>query len=161
MSSHINEEVMLLLVSLYGGIVLIVTYDIIKILRRVFKASNLRVLIEDIIFWTVAAVYIFNIFLKYNYGTPRYFAIMAVLGAMCLFEALIGRRLTDKISSITGKILETLSKPLKKVLNVFKLKLTRHKKRMSEWKKEKVRRQGKEPQSELAKSEKEEYKIEE
>ena len=122
MSPHIGEEVLLLFMSIYGGLVLVLCYDLIRVIRRVFKASMLRVIIEDVIFWTVAAIFMFNIFLKYNYGRPRYFAIGAALGTMILFEWLIGRILVDKMSSLLWKILNILLKPLKKIINIIKLK---------------------------------------
>lgn len=122
MSTQIGEEVLLLLMSIYGGLVLVICYDFMRVIRRVFKASMLRVIIEDVIFWTVASVFMFDIFLKYNYGRPRYFAIGAALGTMVLFEWLIGRILVDKTSFLIRKILNILLKPLKKVTNIIKLK---------------------------------------
>lgn len=122
MSPQIGEEVLLLLMSIYGGFVLVLCYDLIRVIRRVFKASMARVIVEDVIFWTVASIFMFNIFLKYNYGRPRYFAVGAALGTMLLFEWLVGRILVDKMSSFLWKILNILLKPLKKVTNIIKLK---------------------------------------
>lgn len=122
MSPQIGEEVLLLLMSIYGGFVLVLCYDLIRVIRRVFKASMARVIVEDVIFWTVASIFMFNIFLKYNYGRPRYFAVGAALGTMLLFEWLVGRTLVDKMSSFLWKILNILLKPLKKVTNIIKLK---------------------------------------
>lgn len=135
MSSQIGEETLLLLISCYGGLVLILCYDFIRVFRRVFKASQFRVIVEDIIFWTTASIYVFNIFLKYNYGRPRYFAIGAVLGVMCLFEWFIGRHLIDKFSTFLRKILKLVLKPLKKLIEVIKLKLNGYIKRIKIWKK--------------------------
>ena len=122
MSPQIHEEVTLLLMSMYGGLVLILCYDGMRIFRRIFLASIYRVIIEDIIFWSIASIFMFDIFLKYNYGRPRYYAIGAALGVMALYEWLIGRRIVDKLSSILKKIVKTLLKPLKKVSKVVKLK---------------------------------------
>ena len=72
MSPAINEELLVLAMCAYGGLVLMVCYDAIRIFRRVFRASIIRVIVEDVIFWTVAALFIFQIFFKYNYGRPRY-----------------------------------------------------------------------------------------
>ncbi len=141
MSSQIGEESLLLLVSCYGGIVLILCYDFIRILRRVFNAGQFRIVVEDILFWTIASIYVFNIFLKYNYGTPRYFAVIAVLGIMSLFEWFIGRHFIDKIAMFLRKILKSLLKPLKKVIEVIKLKADRYKKRIRIWKREEEVRQ--------------------
>lgn len=122
MSPQISEEVTLLLMSMYGGLMLILSYDVIRIFRRLFAATVVRVIVEDIIFWTTASIFMFNILLKYNYGSPRYFAIGAALGVMVLFEWLVGRHLIDKSSNLLKKILNTLLKPLKKLLKMIKLK---------------------------------------
>ena len=121
MSPQIGEEVQLLLISVYSGLILVFCYDFIRIFRRVFYASIVRSIIEDIIFWTVAAIYLFNIFLKYNYGSPRYYGVGATAVTMILFEWLIGRRLIDWIAKKIRRILGFLLKPLKKLLNGFKL----------------------------------------
>lgn len=122
MSLQISEEAMLIVMSVYGGLVLVLCYDAIRVLRRIFYVGLLRIVIEDIIFWTVAAIFMFNIYLKYNYGRPRFFSIILTVGTMFVFEWLIGRKIIDvlalKIKEITGKIF----KPLKKVLKLIKLK---------------------------------------
>lgn len=122
MSPQISEELMLLLMSAYGGLVLVVCYDVIRIFRRIFTASIIRVLIEDIIFWTAASIFMFNILLKYNYGRPRYFAVGTALGTMALFEWIIGRYMVDKSASVLKKIINTFLKPLKKIIKMIKLK---------------------------------------
>lgn len=128
MSPAINEEILLLCMSVYGGLVLILCYDVIRILRRVFRPSLIRTVVEDIVFWTVASIYVFQIFLKYNYGRPRYYAVAAVLGTMILFEWFWGRHLIKKASRCLEKIFHTLLKPLKKVKKTGKLRLHQIKK---------------------------------
>lgn len=133
MSPAINEELLVLAMCAYGGLVLMVCYDAIRIFRRVFRASIIRVIVEDVIFWTVAALFIFQIFFKYNYGRPRYYGVIAVLGTMALFEWLVGKRVVEKCAVILTKIMKTLLKPLKKLKKVITIKsksiLTKHKSR--------------------------------
>ena len=122
MSLQISEEAMLIVMSVYGGLVLVLCYDAMRVFRRIFYVGWVRIVIEDIIFWTVAAIFMFNIYLKYNYGRPRFFSIVLTIGTMFAFEWFIGRKIIDvmalKIKRITGKILN----PLKKVLKLIKLK---------------------------------------
>ena len=49
MSPAINEELLVLAMCAYGGLVLMVCYDAIRIFRRVFRASIIRVIVEDVI----------------------------------------------------------------------------------------------------------------
>lgn len=123
MSLQISEEAMLIVMSVYGGLVLVLCYDAIRVFRRIFYVGWVRIIIEDVIFWTVAAIFMFNIYLKYNYGRPRFFSIVLTVGTMFAFEWFIGRKIIDilafKIKRIIGKIL----KPLKKAWELIKLKI--------------------------------------
>ncbi len=123
MSTRIQEELMLLAVSAYGGIILIICYDAIRIFRRVFPASHIRVIVEDIVFWTIASIYVFNIFLDYNFGRPRFFAVIATLIVMFLYEWFVGKHIVGYMASVLRKVLKTLFKPLKKILKMFRITL--------------------------------------
>jgi spore cortex biosynthesis protein YabQ len=129
MSSQISEEVMLMIMSAYGGLVLMFCYDLIRVFRRIFKRGIIAVIIQDVVFWTIASIFMFNIYLKYNYGRPRFFSIVFTVLTMILFEWLIGGRYLDKLSNIIRqaiigikKIINKLLKPLKKLNKVIKLK---------------------------------------
>ena len=128
MSLQISEEAMLLVMSVYGGLVLILCYDGIRILRRIFHVGFIRIIIEDIIFWTVATIFMFNIYLKYNYGRPRFFSIILTMGTMLAFECLIGRKVIDLLALKIKKVITIFLKPLKKVIKLFKLKRDKNKK---------------------------------
>lgn len=128
MSLQISEESMLILMSIYGGLVLVLCYDAIRILRRIFYVGFVRIIIEDVIFWTVAAIFMFNIYLKYNYGRPRFFSIILTVGTMFAFEWFIGRKIINVLAVKINKILRKIVKPLKKVVKLIKLKIGKRKK---------------------------------
>ena len=121
MNEQILEELQLLAVSIYAGLVFILCYDVIRIFRRVFPASMARSIIEDVLFWTAAAIYLFQLFLRYNYGSPRYYGIGATALTMLIYEWLVGRRIINPLSNRLRQFLRILLKPLKKIRNGFKL----------------------------------------
>ena len=121
MSGQISEEAMLILMSIYGGIVLIICYDVVRIFRRIFPAKLFRVIVEDAIYWTFASIFMFNIFLRYNYGKPRFFSVIMALGTMAVFEWIIGRKIIDALALRIKKLGRILAKPLKKLCKVVKL----------------------------------------
>ncbi|MCI9126339.1 MAG: hypothetical protein HFG28_04000 [Eubacterium sp.] len=129
MSLQISEESMLIVMSVYGGLVLVLCYDVIRILRRIFYVGIVRIIIEDIIFWMVAAIFMFNIYLKYNYGRPRFFSIILTMGTMFAFEWFIGRKIIDILALKIRKVIRIIVKPLKKVLKLIKLKIGTKRKR--------------------------------
>ena len=57
----------------------------------------------------------FNIYLKYNYGRPRFFSIIFTLGIMALYEWLVGRKIVDRVAKFLCKVKTKLSKMLKKL----------------------------------------------
>ncbi len=121
MSGRIGEELQLLAVSVYAGLVFALCYDVIRIFRRVFPASMIRSIIEDVLFWTAAAVYLFQLFLRYNYGSPRYYGIGATALTMLLYERLVGRKVVGPLSDWLRRFFRMMLKPLKKIRNGFKL----------------------------------------
>ena len=105
MANQIYDEVQLLWVCAYAGFILGISYDVIRIGRRVKNASVLRSILEDVLFWSVASIYLFQIFLKYNYGRPRYFGIGMAALSMILFEWILGRRIVPWSSKKIRRIL--------------------------------------------------------
>lgn len=82
----INLEVKLFLASVVWGIILVVLYDVIRILRRVIKHNRLVAGMEDVIFWTVSAILIFRMMYQINDGGIRGFAVGGVLIGMILYH---------------------------------------------------------------------------
>ncbi len=115
MSPQISQEGLLIVMSLYGGLVLVVCYDMVRVCRRIFKVGIVSMIIQDVIYWTISAIFMFNIYLKYNYGRPRFFSIIFTLGIMALYEWLVGRKIVDRVAKFLCKVKTKLSKMLKKL----------------------------------------------
>lgn len=125
MSAQIGDEVQLLLISIYSGLIIIVCYDLIRIFRRICYAGVVRSIAEDVIFWSISAIYLFQMFLKYNYGSPRYYSVGAMALTMIFYEYLIGRHIVSYLADKMKKIIVFLLKPLKKAFIGFKLVIKR------------------------------------
>ena len=109
MSPQISQEALLIVMSLYGGLVLVVCYDMVRVCRRIFKVGIVSMIIQDVIYWTISAIFMFNIYLKYNYGRPRFFSIIFTLGIMALYEWLVGRKIVDRVAKFLCKVKIKLS----------------------------------------------------
>ena len=68
-----------------------------------------------------SSIFMFNIFLRYNYGKPRFFSVIMALGTMAVFEWIIGRKIIDALALRIKKLGRILAKPLKKLCKVVKL----------------------------------------
>ena len=56
MSPQISQEALLIVMSLYGGLVLAVCYDMVRVCRRIFKVGIVSMIIQDVIYWTISAM---------------------------------------------------------------------------------------------------------
>lgn len=121
-SADVLHEFALMAIGVYIGIILILFYDVIKILKNLLKLKAVKEIIADTLFWVIASLYVYDTLLRYNYGGVRMFVIVIILVTMLAFEVLIGRRITKALTNILRKIVITLLKPLKKPIKVIKLK---------------------------------------
>ena len=112
MNKAINLELHFFLISILWGVILLLSYDILRIIRRVIRHNSLIIATQDLIFWVVSSVFIFAMMYQQNDGIIRGFSIMGMLIGMVLYHYMVSEFL---VKSITGLILLLLS-PLKFVL---------------------------------------------
>lgn len=96
---NINLEVKLFLASVIWGIILVVLYDGIRILRRVIKHNWFVSGMEDVLFWSIGAILFFRMMYQINDGAIRGFVIMGMLVGMVLYHYSI----SDYLVSIIAK----------------------------------------------------------
>lgn len=112
-----NEDILIELrffaVSLYWGMLLLVLYDVLRILRRVIKHNNFLIAIQDIIYWVTCGILIFHMMYQQNNGIIRGFSILAMSLGMLLYHAVFSNFLVDNISALINKIITVITKILK------------------------------------------------
>lgn len=123
MGDFINQEISMFLEAAYYGMLLGVSYDVLRILRRIIKHKNTVVYIEDYLFWVVWGVILFALIFNYNDGNIRGYVFVAVLIGGLLYLKSFSLFLVKYVSLILGNILTfVLKKPLKAV-KMFILKI--------------------------------------
>lgn len=116
MGNFIWQEINLFLQSAYYGMILGLSYDILRVFRRIFKHKNILVYIEDYIFWVIWGVILFSLMFTYNDGSVRGYIFVAIVVGGLLYEKSFSRILVKYVSLILNKILSlVLKKPLKAV----------------------------------------------
>lgn len=125
MGDFINQEISMFLEAAYYGMLLGVSYDVLRILRRIIKHKNPVVYIEDYIFWVVWGVILFALIFNYNDGNIRGYVFAAVVVGGLLYLKSFSPFLVKYVSLILGNIITfILKKPLKAV-KMFILKIFR------------------------------------
>lgn len=146
MSEVIGWEAHFWLYSVVLGAALLLLYDLIRIVRRVFPHKLLAVSMEDFLYWMVSGCFMFRMLYQFNYGIIRWFAVMGMLVGMFLYHITISLSFVKITSTALRRIVKWLKGPLnwlrakiknkktkfnskrKKVTNSLKKKLKRNRK---------------------------------
>ena len=93
----INEKTFLFN-SFLLGIYITFVYDIIRILRRVFRHGNFWLSVEDLAFWIFCGAEVFLLMHRESNGILRWYAVVGALLGMLLYRKLISRFLVKYVS---------------------------------------------------------------
>lgn len=91
--------------SFIWGAALMFLYDFLEVFRCKVRHGRLWLLIEDWLFWLVAAIFVFQMIFTLNYGIIRSFFILSFIGGMGLYRVLVKRRLICGILSLIAFVL--------------------------------------------------------
>ncbi len=120
MGDFIWKEIDIFIQSAYYGILLGLSYDVLRILRRILKHKNIVVYIEDYIFWVIWGIMIFALLFSQNDGIVRGYVFVAIVIGGFLYLKAFSHFLVKYISLVLNKILTlVLKKPLKAVKMVL------------------------------------------
>lgn len=126
MNQAIVIELRFFITSLLWGVILLVSYDVLRIIRRVIKHNAFFVGLEDVIYWVIASVLIFQMMYKQNSGIIRGFAILAIFTGMLIYHGSISDFVVTIISNFINVIIYNVCKVIKlvfhflsKILSVF------------------------------------------
>jgi len=110
----INLETRFFLVSIMWGVILVLLYDAILILRRLIPHNKFAKFLEDLLFWVTSGFLIFRMMYQVNEGRVRSFSIIGMLLGMIIIHYSISDYLVIYIS----KGIKTLFRWIKKFIQV-------------------------------------------
>ena len=110
MSSPAISENIFLLYSFGMGVFITVTYDILRIFRRVCPHKQFVVSFEDMLFWVFCAISVFYLMHTQSNGTLRWFAVLGALVGMLLYKITLSNLLVKNISLGLKKVIGVLGK---------------------------------------------------
>ena len=115
MSAYMNHELLFFFRSLLWGVVLLFFYDILRIGRRLFSRRAFFVSLEDLLYWTLAGVFLFGKMYQANEGRLRGYSVIAVVLGMVLYSRTVSSRFVStavKILMIPMRFLVSVKKRL-------------------------------------------------
>ncbi len=112
MSEMIFREVNFFTASFLWGIFLLFVYDILRIIRRTIKHGKGMIAVEDLLFWIVGSIMVFQMIYQKNDGIIRGTAFLSIGLGMCLYHVTISAYVVKLGYGILGK-------PIKKICTFF------------------------------------------
>lgn len=91
MSSYIQVEAGLVVSSFLLGIVLMVSYDCLRLFRLLIPHGNFWIGIEDFAYWLYSAVMTFSLLFRENDGILRGYIIACVFLGMFLYDRIVSQ----------------------------------------------------------------------
>jgi spore cortex biosynthesis protein YabQ len=110
MNDAIMVELRFFGTSVLWGVILLIVYDVLRIIRRIIIHNGFFVAFEDLIYWVVSSLLIFRMMYQQNNGIIRGFAILAMLLGMILYHSIFSEILVDAISGLFNKIIDLIGK---------------------------------------------------
>lgn len=91
MSLYIQEEAGLAVLSFVLGIILMISYDLLRLFRLLIPHGNLWTGLEDFFYWIYCAVMTFSLLFYENDGILRGYVIVSTFLGMFLYDRLVSQ----------------------------------------------------------------------
>ena len=108
----IKSQVIFLLGSFISGVAVMLAYEIINIIRGLFRPGIVGKLFLDVMFFTVSGICVFQMIFLCNNGTIRSFFIFAFGAGANLFRKTFGTKISNLCVRAIQKTFRLLTRPL-------------------------------------------------
>lgn len=125
MSLVVAEQLYIFGWAIIYGIIVGVSYDFIRIMRRIIPHKRTLINLEDLFFWILTSIIVFQYIFTFNNGNIRFYIFLG-LGIGCIIYYLTLSNII--ISSITF-----ILRPFFSLMNYFHKKAKKYLKKLGEW----------------------------
>ena len=108
----VEQQTIMFLVSIFGGIVIRFVYDIFKAIRYILKNNKQVTYISDILFWVFAAILAFYFLNISCNGEVRSFLILGFIIGASLYYFIIGDKFVKLICKLVMVSVKIILKPI-------------------------------------------------
>lgn len=123
-SPEIMQQGKLLLHAMALGVILIFSYDLLRIFRRGIRHGTVGIAVEDMLFWMCSVFFMFQLMYEENDGKVRWFVIMGAMLGMILYNVSLSKWIVSAgsiafrgflrvIRGINGKIVKIMRNCMK------------------------------------------------
>ena len=128
MNKGITIELHFFMISILWGAIILLAYDLLRVLRRIINHNIWVITFEDLIFWVLSSLFIFIMIYENNSGTIRGFSVMGMGIGMVLYHYIFSERIVWLISQIILILLRPFSfliNLIRKMLGIVLKKIKR------------------------------------
>lgn len=112
-SPAITQEGGLILLSFGVGVLLMASYDVLRIFRQIITHGTFFLGVEDIIYWLACSLVVFAMLYRENDGLLRWFVLAGTALGMMVENHFLSPFIVRLISTVIKKVLFFLGKVLK------------------------------------------------
>jgi spore cortex biosynthesis protein YabQ len=115
MNHEITVELQFFCWSIIWGAIILISYDVLRIIRRLINHNSFILAVEDLIFWVATSVFIFAMMYRENNGIIRGFAVMGMGIGMFLYHYILSELLVKLITSFIHTLFRPFAIALRQV----------------------------------------------
>ncbi len=115
MEIHVTEQASVFLQALFLGGVLGCIYDVFRITRLAFVLPSLLVLLEDLLFFLMSSIILFNYLLQSSSGQIRYFILVGVALGWTIYYFTAGRA----VMALASRSIHLIKSLIRLILSPF------------------------------------------
>ena len=127
-SGTITQEGGLLLLSFGVGLLLMFSYDVLRIFRQIINHGTFSLSLEDVIYWLACSIVVFVMLYRENDGLLRWFVLAGIALGMLVETQFLSRYIVRLVSSVIKKLLFLVGKFLKFISGPMRVVARRGKK---------------------------------
>lgn len=104
----VAQEVYILLVTIYGGVLIGFIYDLYKIFRNIFNPKKIATIIQDFLFWTIISVVAFYVLIFSNQGDLRFYNFIGFIIGALVYHYLVSKHVRRALYFILKNVYKFL-----------------------------------------------------
>lgn len=112
-AAGVLKELQFFGLALLRGVLILVLYDLLRIFRRVFPHGIVLVSAEDLGYWAVTALLVFQLIYQQNDGAVRGYALLAVMMGMAAYHWSVSDWIVEQSSAILKAVVGSAEKPIR------------------------------------------------
>ena len=111
-SEAVQTHARLFLSAMLWGAAVALTYDVIRVMRRVWKPPKWLYICEDMLFWIIEALFIYRLLFIYDSGAIRSYTMFGMIAGMALYLWIFGKWLATRTAGLINRLLGLVKKLL-------------------------------------------------